>query len=178
MIMLALILFLVLRGEARGSEDYIMMLDASGSANVNDYTATETEFKKNIIAIERFIRNYISPGDKLKVIAITERSFSRPYILLDARISPKKGAFGEVLSREKLRLLKQWKKLDIEPTAKATDILGALSLAAILFSEKTEKKNLIIFSDMRQCTGELNLETPKKIDSVKTLAGVEGLKRT
>ena len=175
LIILALILFLVLRGEARGSEDHIILLDVSGSVNVNDYTATETEFKKNVIAIEGFIRNHISPGDELKVIAITECSFSRPYILLDTRISPKKGAFGEILSREKLRLLKMWKKLDLKPTAKATDILGAVNLTAILFSQKTGKKNLIIFSDMRQCTKELNLESPQKIDAVNTLAKVEGL---
>jgi len=175
LIMAALILFLVLRGEARGGENYIIMLDASGSVNVNDYTATETEFKKNVMAIDRFIRNHISPGDELKVIAITESSFSRPYILLDARISHKKGAFGEVLGREKLCLLKQWEKLDLKPTAKATDILGAVNLAAILFSEKAEKKHLIFFSDMRQCSRELNLETPQKIDPLKTLAKIERL---
>lgn len=163
LIILALALFLVLRGEARGS-DYIILLDLSRSADVNGYTGIQTEFTKNVSAIEYFIRNHVSPGDELKVIAITESSFSRPYTLLDARVSPQKGAFGEVLSRERLRLLNQWKTQDLKPTAKATDILGAVNLAAILFPQKAGKKDLIIFSDMRQCSEELNLETPQKID--------------
>jgi len=175
LIFLALILFLVLRGEARGSDTYIILLDTSRSGDVNDYTAKETEFMKNVNAIEYFIKNDLSPGDELKVVAITECSFSRPYILLDDRISAKKGAFGEVLSREKLRILKQWEKLDLKATAKATDILGAVTLVAILFSQKAGKKHLIILSDMRQCTGELNLETPKQIDFPNTLAKIETL---
>jgi hypothetical protein len=174
LLILALIFFLILRGEAKGSED-IILLDTSGSVNVNGYKTTESEFKKNVMAIDSFIRNHVLPGDTLKVIAITECSFSSPYILLDGRISPEKGAFGEVLSREKLRLLKQWESLDLKPIAKATDILGALNLTAILLSQKAGKKNLIILSDMRQCTKELNLENSKKIDVEKKLAQVKEL---
>ena len=175
LIILAVIFFLFLRGEAKGSQDNIVLLDTSGSVNVKGYKTTESEFKKNIMAIERFIRNNISPGDGVTVIGITERSFSSPYFLLDTRVSTKKGAFGEILSREKLRILKQWKNLDLKPNASATDILGAVNLTAILFSQRTGKKNLIIFSDMRQCTKELNLENQQKINAAKTLTKMEGL---
>jgi hypothetical protein len=51
--------------------------------------------------------------------------------------------------------------------------LGALSLAAILFPQNADKKNLIIFSDMRHCVEGINLEKEKKIDADATLAKVK-----
>ena len=116
---------------------------------------------------------HISLGDFIKVMAITEATFSRQYVLIDTRISDQKGQFGEVLAQERLRLLKSWNKLDLKPSAEATDVLGALSLAAIRFAQSVDKKNLIFFSDMRHCGKELDLEKVKKINVDPTLAKVE-----
>ena len=158
----AFVILLLWRGQARGSEN-ILFLDCSGSVGVKDYSGTNMEFTENKAAVEHFIRNRLSPGDLIKVFAITERSFERPYVLIHDRVSPQKGSFGEGLAKEKLRLLKQWQGLKLEPTAKATDIFGAVGLAAIHFSQGSEEKNLIFFSDMRQCTAALDFESPSRL---------------
>jgi len=174
LIILALIIFFLLRGEAKAEEMHIVFLDTSGSLSVKDYTGKETEFEKNVKAIEYFIRNNIASGDELKVIAITESSFSRPHILLDTQVSPKKGVFGEELARQKVRLLKAYKKLGLKKaTARSTDIFGAINLAAIYFSKKAHRKNLIFFSDMRQCAHKYNLENYDKIDAKGMFTAVE-----
>jgi hypothetical protein len=173
LVIVALVLFLLLRGEAKASEMYIIFLDMSGSVNVPDYMEKKTEFQKNVQAIGEFFRKCVLPGDELKVVAITECSFSRPYILLNTQISTEKGAFGQHLAREKLRLLKEWKALDLKPVAKATDILGAANLASILFPQNGSRKNIIFYGDMRQNSKDLDLETPKEIDFEKALTSLE-----
>jgi hypothetical protein len=170
----AFLLLLVLLGQA-GAADNLVFLDISGSVGVHDYLGKDTEFAGNVAAVEHFIRTRLSPGDALKVFAITERSFERPYVLIDARVSPRKGSFGEGLAREKLRLLKQWHGLQLAPTAKATDIFGAVGLAAIHFSQGSGEKNLVFFSDMRQCAHPLDLEKPSRLKAESLVGEVEQL---
>lgn len=175
MMAIALAIFVLLfRGKAHGAE-HIVFIDISKSVSAPDYTGRHTEFQKNLKGVEDFFRDHISPGDSIKVMAITESTFSRPYVLIDTRISDQKGQFGERLAQEKLRLLKSWNALNLKPSAEATDVLGALSLAAILFTQNAEKKNLVLFSDMRHCGADINLEKPKKIGTEATLAKVEQL---
>ena len=172
LIAIALVIFVLLRGEARGEEN-IILLDRSVSVAANDLAGKTTQFQENVKAIENIIRRHLSPGDSIKVLAVTERSFGTPQIFLNAQVSTDKGAFGEKLAIEKLQLLNGWKNLKLEPTAKATDLFGAINLASILLSSYRGNKNLIIFSDMRHCTQEINLEKPQKINGEKTMARVE-----
>jgi hypothetical protein len=58
-----------------------------------------------------------------------------------------------------------------------TDILGALLLAEHLFHERlTDQRVLIVFSDMRQDTMALDLESPDRLDT-KTILGKTDRKR-
>lgn len=174
LLLFALIFFLLLRGMARGSEAYIILLDMSTSVSVKDYAGKESEFEKNVKAIEHFMRNNISPGDELKVFAITERSFERPYALLDESISKDKGSFGERLARKRLQLFAKWEQLAPKAaTAKGTDIFGAINLSAIFFPSTSGKKNLLFYSDMRQCTHDFDLERPSRINVEAILNKVE-----
>lgn len=172
LLLIALLIFLLLKGKAFGTE-HMILLDISKSVEVKNYSGAETDFEKNVNAVETYILNRINPGDRFKIVGITEESFSRPYILLNAVFSKNKGAFGEGSAKEKLTRIKQWKKLDLKATAKATDIFGAVYLAAISFSTTESDKRLIIFSDMRQCAHEINLETPDKIETERVLKKVE-----
>jgi len=171
-ILITIAVFFLLRGEAKGAE-YIVLIDISKSTDVSQYSGKGNEFNKSTKAVESIIRNDLSAGDKIKALAVTERSFSRPFFLLNDEIPKKKGAFGENLARKKIQLLKKWKGLDLKPTAKATDLLGALFLASILYSSDKDKR-LIIFSDMRN-TSELNIERLKKIDVQRSISIVEKL---
>ena len=162
-ILIAVLLFFVFKSVARADET-IVFLDMSRSMESNDYTNKQTEFQKNVNGIESFIGNYLMPGGKLRVLGITENSFSNPYLLLEGQVSTNKGAFGEVVARDKLNLVQAWKKLNLKPIAKMTDIFGALNLGSNLFNHRERKKQLILFSDMRHYTREIDLETPGVIN--------------
>ena len=162
-ILIAVLLFFAFKSVARADET-IVFLDMSRSMESNDYTNQQTEFQKNVNGIESFIRNDLMPGEKLRVLGIIENSFSNPYLLMEGQVSTNKGAFGEVVARDKLNLVQAWKKLHLKPMAKMTDIFGALSLGSNLFNHRERKKQLILFSDMRHYTREMDLETPSVIN--------------
>ena len=162
LIVLALLIFFLFRGTARA--ETIIFLDMSKSMESSDYKGQQTEFQKNVGGIEAFFRQDMMPGDKVKVLGITESSFSNPYLLLEGQISANKGSFGEIVARDKLRLVQTWKKLSLKPVAKMTDVFGALNLGSNLFSPQDRNKKLILFSDMRHYTREIDLESPKVID--------------
>jgi hypothetical protein len=164
LIAIAILLFAFLRGNARGDE-HVICLDMTKSVDVKDYSGKESEFQKSTRAIQKFIERHICPGDSIKVLGITEDSFGRPHILLNTDVSTVKGAFGEGLAREKLRLLNDWKaSAPKQPVAESTDLFGAINLAAMMFSTSKQEKNLVIFSDMRQCNDDFNFERQDRLD--------------
>ena len=162
LIMLALLIFFLFRGVANA--ETIICLDMSKSMESSDYEGRQTAFEKNVEGVAGFLRDNLMPGDKVKVLGITENSFSHPYFILEGQVSTNKGAFGEVVARDKLRLLQTWRNLKLRPVAKITDIFGALNLASSLFNPLDKNKKLILFSDMRHCTDSLDLETPQEIN--------------
>ncbi len=108
----------------------------------------------------------IPPGGHITVIGITDRSFAQPYILLSASVPEDPGYFGERLTAARSELIRVWRQRStkLAPTFKGTDILGAVELASHIFSERPAdgaKRELVIFSDMRNRTPELDLETSK-----------------
>jgi hypothetical protein len=174
LIIMALILFLTLKGVSFGAE-YVMLFDISRSEEVKYYSGKITAFEKNKEAGGHFIKHQLVPGDYLQVFGITEDSFSRPYGILECNISKNKGALGEVTAREKIALAKKWNQLDLKATAKATDLFGAIHLAALSFSSIAKDRHLIIYSDMRQCAHSIDIERPKIVDADAVLKRVEQL---
>src|ERR1700691_6124842 len=77
----------------------------------------------------------VPAGSTITVIRITENSFGQPYILLAATISDDPGYFGERLASARHQLVGAWqtRSMQIKPSAKNTDILGAALLASELF---------------------------------------------
>ena len=171
-IVLGILIFIILKGQAHGTH-WEIELDLSKSVLPKGYAGKVSVFDKNIQAVDEIIRHHLQPGDRIKVVGITEDSFGRPYILLDHRFTQEKGAFGEKVAREKLVLLKQWQKLNLKATAKATDILGALFLSAHSMADVKEAKVLVVFSDMRNYSPVLDIETPGRIGVTSALAKVE-----
>ena len=73
------------------------------------------------------------------------------------------GYFGERLNAARSELVRVWKlrSARLQPSFAATDILGALLLASQIFNqERAEHRALVLFSDMRNHTRELNLDSP------------------
>jgi len=91
----------------------------------------------------------------------------QPDILLSASIAEDTGYFNERLANARRELLQAWQRRreHLEFDFQRTDILGALVLAEQLFGQmpKGGRNVLVIFSDMRHNTPDLNLETTAEI---------------
>lgn len=128
-----------------------------------------TDFQKNVIGITQLL-GQVPLSSRVVVLGITDASFAEPYILLSARVGDDPGYFGERLQTAHHQLIAMWKKRSagLEPNFKWTDILGVLLVANHLFDESpTEsRKVLVIFSDMRHATREVNLESPALVPSL------------
>lgn len=160
----------VLSAQARTSEE--VLLDLSTSEGVKGPDG-ETQFEKSVKGIERLLAS-VGPDTRITVIGITEASFADPYILLLAEVSPDGGYFGERLDAARRELVRAWQKraAGLAPTARRTDILGALRLTSELFRQEPTKgkKILILYSDMRHVTRDLNLERTGPISIEQTIA--------
>jgi hypothetical protein len=126
----------------------------------------KTDFEKNVAGITKLL-GQVPLSSRVIVLGITDKSFAEPYILLSARIGDDPGYFGERLQTARRELAATWKKrsVGLEPNFKHTDILGALLVASQLFDESPQgsRKVLVLFSDMRHHTRELDLESASSV---------------
>ncbi len=110
---------------------------------------------------------------RVVVLGITDKSFGQPYILLSVRVSDDAGYFGEKLQAAHRQLLALWRRRagQLQPNFKHTDILGALLAANQLFDEapRASRKVLIVFSDMRNNSQDLDLESFRTVPSFSVL---------
>jgi hypothetical protein len=132
----------------------------------------ETEFTKNLNGVARLLAH--APANAhITVIGITDASFTQPYVLLGGNVPEDPGYFGEKLQAARTDLVKAWKHrtASLAPRYLYTDILGALLLAGQVFDEdKTPgRKMLVVFSDMRHHTRELDLESPSIVPPYATV---------
>jgi len=172
---ISLCLILLSGARAFGAEklNLVVALDLTASEGIKGHDG-RSQFENNTAAVEKLLGSL--PADsKVTVIGITDDSLGRPYILLSATISDDPGYFGERLASARRQVVLAWRKQAsrIGATAKHTDILGALLLASELFRrEGPEKRVLVLYSDMRNTTNDLNLEletAPNMQASLRTL---------
>jgi len=134
----------------------------------------KTDFQKNVEGVSRLLLQ-VPARAHITVIGITDHSFAQPYILLSAHVPDDAGYFGERLTAARNQLVKAWKVRSsrLDPHFRQTDVFGALQLASEIFVQQPDagRKTLVIFSDMRQSTQELNLESPQTVPSFSIAAG-------
>lgn len=122
----------------------------------------KSEYQKNVDGVARVL-SQVPAGSRVTVIGITDHSFSQPYILLSAKVGADTGYFGERLNSARNQLHRAWKvrAAQLNPHFVHTDVFGALKLASQVFAQDLDAcgKILVIFSDMRQSTPELDLES-------------------
>jgi hypothetical protein len=122
----------------------------------------KSEFEKNIEAVSRLLAQ-VQADSRVTVIGITDHSFTQPDLLLSATIPADAGYFGERLAAARAELVRAWKTRSskLQPRYRSTDILGALMLAGQVFDQKNAgRKVLVVYSDMRHHTADLDLESP------------------
>lgn len=145
-----------------------------------------TDFEKNSDGVAALLAT-VPASCRIVILGITDRSFANPYILLSARVADDPGYFGERLAAARRALLSEWKRriTGVTPQFLYTDIFGGLLVAEHLFQESPQsaQKILVVFSDMRHHTKEVDLESvpavprwsvlPRKGVTVAALAGVD-----
>jgi len=153
----------------------VVMVDLTQSVAVKGHDG-KAECEKNLRAVNRLLTQ-VPAGSHVTVLGITDNSFAQPYILLSADVPDDEGYFKEKLTSSRRQLVRIWQKriVHLQGGFTRTDILGALLLADQLFHERPTgwRDVLVIFSDMRQDTADVNLETPPKFDARVALGKTE-----
>jgi hypothetical protein len=94
--------------------------------------------------------------------------------LLSAHVPDDGGYFGEQLDSARNQMVRAWKVRapHLDSHFRQTDILGALQLASQILAQQldADRRTLVVFSDMRQSTTDLNLESPKVVPPFSTVA--------
>lgn len=153
-----LVLLLVVAGlvfaEELPRQITVVVLDTSTSA------AADEEFSKNLRAIEGVAERIGAGGSRLVVLGVTEASFGLAPLLVET--SPRAaGRFGEYVDEWRRTVVQAWRKVAgaLKPSARGSDLFGALARASIEFDEVPKgPKRLIVLSDMRQVGRGFNFE--------------------
>jgi hypothetical protein len=178
--LLCIVPFLSVHAAAQHQHNVVIALDLTQSEAVKGPNG-QSEFQQNIDAVTRQLAT-VPADSRVTIIGITDASFAQPYILVSAQISPDAGYFGERLNSARQQLMSVWKQRsrNLQPRFSHTDIIGALFLASELFKQSPGSKNaLVIFSDMRNSTPGVDLESPEAIPEdllIKTRRTVPNLK--
>ena len=165
-------LFAATRAQAQSGPNLVIAVDLTASVAVSGPDA-QSEFQKNITGVTRVLAE-APAGSHITVFGITDHSFAQPYILFSAQIPSDPGYFSERLGAARGQVVRAWKlrSARVGPTFQQTDIFGALHLASEIFAERPDlcPKELVIFSDMRQSTPDLDLEQSSSIPTFSALA--------
>lgn len=173
LLLFSLVVFSSANARAAERLNIVVAVDLTASVDATGPDG-KAEFDKNVGAVSRLL-GVLPAGSKLTVIGITERSFSQPYILLSAELSPDPGYFRERLASGRSQLLKAWqeKSKHLALHSRETDLCGALIVASQLLPPDGRKNLLVIYSDMRHYTKALDLEHPDMINAKRLLSRVE-----
>jgi hypothetical protein len=176
-VVLTVLLFARAQAESVEHLDLVIALDLTQSVSVTGPDG-RSEFRKNIDGVTGVLAR-IPAGAHVTVIAITDRSFAQPNILLSASVSPDAGYFGERLGAARTQLIVRWKarSLTLQPDSPSTDVFGALLLASQIFSQgpNADRRMLVLFSDMRNSTSVLNLERFQVLEHAQPTALLPGI---
>jgi hypothetical protein len=153
----------------------VIALDFTQSVAGKGYDG-KTEFEKNVEAACHLIAQ-LPPGTRFTVLGITDRSFSQPYLLLKRELPHDKGPlkFQDRIAIAKVQAASELRRLAVSSphSIPHTDIFGALVVGADILSQAPGRKVLILFTDMRQSTNELDFERATTISQTQALATVE-----
>jgi hypothetical protein len=175
-LVLAVCICQVSHAAAQDQLDLVIAIDLTQSVAVSG-PDRKSEFQKNIEGVSRVL-SQVPPNSRITIIGITDHSFSQPDILLSAKVSYEPGYFGERLSVARNQLVRAWKIrcARLTPEFRHTDIIGALELASQIFAQASNvgERTIVIFSDMRQNTSELDLEPSSSVLPLSSVAAQRG----
>jgi hypothetical protein len=168
LLMVIALSFLTVRAAGEERTTIIAALDLTQSV-AGAGPDKQTNFQKNVEGVARLLTQ-VPASSRVVVLGITDKSFTEPFILLAARVQDDPGYFGERLTAARSELVREWRRRSksLTPRFPHTDIMGVLSLAKQVCDEspKSSRKVLVIFSDMRHHTPDVDLESDRSVPSV------------
>jgi hypothetical protein len=153
------------------SKNVIVLCDLTQSLST-------ASFQANIEGISGII-NSLSYGDRLLIFGITD-SFGNPAMLFDRTLPINNNYLDLQVKAAQEGMVSEWnnvsKGLRGKTKYKKSDILGAISLLPYMagLSSQNAQNILIVFSDLRQCTPDLDLESVKRIPTDRVLPQLKG----
>jgi hypothetical protein len=172
------LLCVVLLGSVHASAaeplNLVIAVDLSASVTGAKGLDARTEFDRNLSSVGRLLAA-TPAGSKITVVGITDHSFSAPYVLLSAQLDTDEGYFHERIQGAHQELVRAWQKrcANLASRFQRTDLLGSLLVTAQLLPSGQSRTALVIFSDMRQDTLELNLDRRNALDVAAAMGVVE-----
>jgi hypothetical protein len=149
-------------GFSAGQSNIVIAVDLSTSEAEPGADGT-TPFAQNLAAVRKLL-GAAPAGSRITIIRITENSIADPTPLLSASVGVGDDQFGDRLRAGRAKLARTWqaRAASLQPSARGTDIIGALFLASDIFRQQASggRNILVVFSDMRNATAILNLEVP------------------
>jgi hypothetical protein len=173
MVFLTVLFFAGAKARAEVHLDLVVAIDLTRSVAAVGPDG-KSDFQKNVEGVSRVLAQ-IPAGARISIIGITDHSFAEPYILMQARVPDDSGYFGERLKAARGQIVGAWQKraAHLNPDFKQTDIFGALALASQLFAQSpgAERKELVIFSDMRESMPGFDFEHEQLLPLFSAMAG-------
>lgn len=176
----ALGLFLLLTprpAQAQQQTELVVLIDLSKSVAAPGQDG-RSEFQKDVAAVSGVL-GQAPLGTHLTVVGVTDNSFAQPYILLSATITSDPGYFGEHLTAAHRQVQIAWgnRSRNLSPSYPGTDLIGAFMVAGQIFEKAGAGKRhaLVVISDMRQETAELNLSAGNCAEHSADQAEAKGL---
>jgi hypothetical protein len=160
-----------------GAETRCLVVEGDLTASVANARGLDgkSEMERNISGVTHALE--IAPASShVTVVAITNNTFSSPYVSLSAAIDSDEGYFQERIKAARQLLIRAWQKRSTTLITRfgQSDIMGGLVLASQAFTaEACTRKTLLIFSDMRQETSELNLARGDTVPATHSMAVAE-----
>jgi hypothetical protein len=172
LVLIAISVLAVPRARAEGYLDLVVAIDLTQSVATTG-PDRKSDFQKNVEGVSKVLAQ-VPVGTRLTVIGITDQSFAEPYILMRAHVTDDPGYFGERLAAARGQVHRAWTQriAQLEPEFKQTDIFGALELSSQIFAAEPDvnRKELVVFSDMRESAPGLDFERMKLVPAYTALA--------
>ncbi len=169
--LLAFVAFAVLVAHAEVHLNLVIAIDLTRSVATQGPDG-KTDFQKNVDGVIGVLAQ-VPLGARITIIGITDRSNAEPYMLMRAQVPRDSGYFGENLASARRELVRAWlhKAAKLTPSFKQIDIFGSLELASQLFAENpnANRKELVIFSDMRESMPGVDFEQMKLVPGYPAL---------
>jgi hypothetical protein len=141
-------------GAGQSREMTAVLIDLTSSVAARD------EFNRNRSAVPGILNRIEGTDHRVMVYGITASSFGEGPIL-SSTTPNETGRYGEYLEHWRRSVSAKWQQLSsgLSPSAKCSNVFGAIARAAIEFEDgRAAKKRLIILSDMRQTCRGYNFE--------------------